>query len=129
VASQVVTATANPIPVARWIGDDWQFQVAYQNPDGSPFDLSGFSGGANIFNHNDNPIELISGIGEVEILSPHSNGMVYVVFFKEGTTVDAGIKADANIKAAGGTRLQVFVVDSQGLKTTILVQPIWVRQE
>jgi hypothetical protein len=128
-AINVVTATANPVPVARWIDDDWQFEVAYLNQDGTPFDLFDFTAGANLFNHSNDPIELESGIGEAVVMTPASNGLVYVVYYKSGTSTEAGIVADPNFKAAGQTRLQVYIVDGAGLRTTILVQPIWVRQE
>jgi hypothetical protein len=125
----IVTATANPHPLARWIADDWQFEIAYQNQDGTAFDLTQFTAGANLFNHSDVPIELLSGRGEALVKTPATDGLIYAVFYKEGTTTEAGITADATIKAAGGTRLQVYITDGSGLRTTILLQPIWVRQE
>lgn len=127
--STTVTATMNAHAVARWIGDDWQFEVAYLDEDGNPFDLTDFTAGAVLFNHSTDPIILESGIGEATVMSPPSDGLVYVVLYKTQTTVEAGITADATLKAAGQTRLQVYIEDGAGLRTTILVQPIWVRQE
>jgi hypothetical protein len=128
-ASGTVTATYNPIPTLRWIGDDWQFEVAYLNQDGTPFDLSEFTAGASLFNHSDTPIDLTNELGVATVIAPPTDGLIYVVVYQTNTTTEAGITADPNAKSAGKTRLQVYIEDQTHLRTTILVQPIYVRQE
>lgn len=123
----VVTATKNPTAVQRWLGDDWQFEVAYQNPDGSAFDMTGYECGAEFYpDASSEGIDLESGLGETSILSPPTDGLCYAVVYR---AITLNIVPDASAKLAGKTRIQVYLIDPNGLKGTILVQPIWVRQE
>lgn len=118
----------DPAKVMRWIGDDWSFPVSYFQPDGTtPYDLTSFTCGAVLFKRDQTEgISLVDPDGSCVILSPPTGGHLLATVAK---TVTALVKPDPSESQSGVTRVQVFVLDASGKRTTIAVIPVWARPE
>jgi hypothetical protein len=112
-------------PLPRYQGDDWQFPINYLQPNGQPFDLTGYTVGAQLFVRGsiDPPIVLEGAAGSATIVSTTGGAILVVV----AASLTETVPLDPGFNDAGATRVQIWLIDSDGLRSTLVVYPIFVR--
>lgn len=112
-------------PLGRYQGDDWQFPISYLQTNGRPFDLTSYAVGAQLYVRGsmDPPVILEGATGSATIVSAAAGTLLVVV----SSDLTETVPLDPGFNDAGPTRVQIWLVDPEGLRSTLVVYPIWVR--
>lgn len=111
--------------LTRWVGDDWKFPIQYLTSTWAKFNLTGYAVGATLYKRGSSvPIDISGLNGSAAIVGSPTLGTMLIIV---KSLVTSSVTPDPTFQDVGPTRLQVWVIDVDGNRTTIAVFPLFVR--
>lgn len=107
----------------RYVGDDWRFDIALKSSDGSPFNLSGYTPSAVLFQSKPNmaSVDLTSGNGGLTIVGAPTAGTIRILVRRQYTALIAPLPDDSPLTT---TRIVLDLADGNGLQQLTYIIPI-----